>query len=80
MFGRRNTYDDEYVIALGRACGLELKNIFVIRTFFALSQNNDVKFSQEWHDNMFSLEIKVCDLEGYKDISFFHHSIFGKRG
>ena len=79
MFGKRDTYDDDYIVELGYKYGLSIENIFGIRTFFALSKNNDIKFSQEWYDNMLDLEMKTCDLCEYKNFSFFHHLIFRKK-
>lgn len=79
MFGKRDTYDDEYIIGLGQKCGLSMENLFGIRTFFALSKNDDVKFTQEWYEDMLALEMRTCNLDRYKSISFFHHLIFQKK-
>lgn len=79
MFGKRNTYDDEYIIKSGHKCSLTIESLFGIRTFFSLSKNDDIKFTQEWYDNMLALEMKVCNLDQYKNISFFHHLIFQKK-
>lgn len=79
MFGKRDTYEDEYIIRLGQKCGLSMENLFGIRTFFALSKNDDVKFTQEWYDDMLALEMRTCNLDRYKSISFFHHLIFQKK-
>ncbi|MDE6747342.1 MAG: class I SAM-dependent methyltransferase, partial [Oscillospiraceae bacterium] len=38
-FGKRDTYDDDYIIESGLKYGLSIENIFGIRTFFALSKN-----------------------------------------
>ncbi|MCM1124867.1 MAG: hypothetical protein NC429_00160 [Lachnospiraceae bacterium] len=62
----------------GLECGDGGNNMFGIRTFFALPQNSDVKFLQEWYDNMLALEMKVCDLEGHKDIALFSSFEFGE--
>ena len=78
MFGKRDTYDDDFIVELGRKYGLSIENIFGIRTFFALSKNNDIKFIREWYDNMLDLEMKTCNLCEYKNFSFFHHLIFQK--
>lgn len=43
-----------------------------IRTFYAL-QPNEVKSEDGWLDNLTKMELAVCDLTPYKDISFFHH-------
>ncbi len=80
MFGQRNTYEDDSIMELGQEWGLESKKVFGIRTFFSLSQNNDVKFTQEWYDNMLELEMKTCDVDKYKNVSFFHHLILQKKG
>ncbi len=80
MFGQRNTYEDASIMELGQECGLELNKVLGIRTFFSLSQNNNVKFTQEWYDKMLELEMKTCNVDKYKNVSFFHHLIFQKKG
>ncbi|MDE6762058.1 MAG: methyltransferase domain-containing protein [Oscillospiraceae bacterium] len=77
-FGKRDTYEDDYIIGAGLKYGLSIENIFGIRTFFALSKNNDIKFTREWYDNMLALEMRTCNLPEYKSFSFFHHLIFQK--
>ena len=78
LFGKRNTYDNDYIIGAGLKYGLSLENIFGIRTFFALSKNNDIKFTQEWYDNMLALEMKTCNSREYNSFSFFHHLVLKK--
>lgn len=78
MFGRRNTYSNEYLITQCIQMNLSMEKRFGIRTFFALSSNNDAKFSKEWYDNMLELEMKTCHLEEYKNIAFFNHFLFQK--
>ncbi len=43
---------------------------------FWLSPNNNVKFTQGWHDKMLELEMETCDVDKYKNVSSFHHLIF----
>lgn len=76
LFGKRDTYDDDYIIGLGLKYGLSMENMFGIRTFFALSKNNDIKFTQEWYDDMLALEMRTCNSHEYNSFSFFHHLIF----
>lgn len=78
MFGQRDTYDNEYLIELGLKYGLSVENIFGVRTFFALSQNNNIKFTNEWYDPMLALEMKTCNSHEYNSFSFYHHLIFKK--
>lgn len=79
LFGKRDTYADDYIIGLGLKYGLSMENMFGIRTFFELSKNNDIKFTQEWYDNMLALEMRTCNLCEYKNFSFFLHLIFQKK-
>ena len=58
--------------------GLVCENIFGIRTFFAMSTNFEIKYTDEWYKNMLELEMQTCDVDEYKNVSFFHHLIFKK--
>ena len=78
MFGKRDTYKNEYLIEQNRMMGLSLEDCLGLRTFFGLSSNNDIKFTDEWYDNMLALEMKTCSLEEYKSIAFYNHLIFRK--
>lgn len=78
MFGKRDTYSNDYLIKQVSKRGLSLEDRFGLRTFFGLSSNNDKKYSKKWYDNMLALEMKTCNLEEYKNIAFFNHLIFRK--
>ena len=78
MFGKRDTYSNEYLIKQVSRRGLSLEDRFGLRTFFGLSSNNDKKYTKKWYDNMLALEMKTCNLDEYKNIAFFNHLIFRK--
>ena len=78
LFGKRGTYDNDVLLNFAESNGFECKNIFGIRAFFALSTNFDVKYTDEWYKNMLELEMQTCDIDEYRNISFFHHLIFKK--
>jgi len=78
MFGSRDTYSNDYLINYSDKLGLKIDNIYGIRTFFALSSNDEIKYTDEWYDNMLELEMKACNIDEYKNISFFNHLIFTK--
>ena len=63
MFGSRDTYSNDYLINNSDKLGLMIYNIYGIRTFFALSSNDKIKYTDEW----------------YKNIAFFNHLIFTKK-
>lgn len=77
-FGSRNTYRNEDLISCCCSHGLKVDRIYGIRTFFALSSNDDIKYTDEWYNNMLELEMKTCDILEYKNIAFFNHLIFTK--
>lgn len=80
MFGSRDTYRNEDLISYCNCLGLNAESIYGIRTFFALSSNDDIKYTDEWYNNMLELEIKTCNIDEYKNIAFFNHLIFIKNG
>lgn len=79
MFGNRDTYDNQFLLNLADDFGLICENVFGIRAFFALSSNNRIKYTDEWYENMIELEMKVCNIDEYKNIAFFNHLIFTKK-
>lgn len=79
LFGKRGTYDNDMLLNFAKNNGLICENIFGIRTFFALSTNFEIKYTDEWYKNMLELEMQTCDIDEYKNISFFHHLIFRRK-
>ena len=78
LFGKRGTYDNEMLLRFAESNGLVCKDIFGIRTFFAVSANFEIKYTEEWYKSMLELEMQSCNIDEYKNISFFHHLIFKK--
>lgn len=50
-----------------------------IRTFWDMQQNQEIHKDADWQDKMVEIEMRVSDMNGYKDIAFFHHLMFEKR-
>jgi SAM-dependent methyltransferase len=75
-FGSINYYASEDLVKWGD--NFKIEKILAVRTFFALQQNNDIKYEPDWIDKMFKVEMKVCDLEPYKSISSFNHVLMKK--
>lgn len=80
MFGNRDTYSNENLIDCCSDYDLNANNVYGIRTFFALSSNDDIKHTDKWYNNMLELEMKTCNIDEYKNIAFFNHLIFTKGG
>ncbi len=51
---------------------MKLVKYQAIRTFYSL-QINEVKTQDKWIEKMTEMELSVCDLYPYKDISFLQH-------
>lgn len=79
VFGNRYLYTEEDLLNRTEKCNLKTGNIFGIRTFFALSQNNDIKYDSDWYKKMLELELTVSDMDEYKTLAFFNHLIFRKQ-
>lgn len=50
-----------------------------MRTFWDMQQNQEIHKDADWQDKMEEIELRVCDMDGYKDIAFFHHLMIEKR-
>ncbi|MGT2755032.1 class I SAM-dependent methyltransferase [Streptococcus ovis] len=68
-FAQGSTYSIENLIEMS---GLTLENYQAIRTFYSL-QPNDFKTEEGWLEKMTEMELAVCNLKPYKDISFLQH-------
>ena len=75
-FGKINYYVSEELIEWGD--NLKIEKILGVQMFYGLQQNNDLKYEPEWLDKMFEIEMRVCDLEPYKNIAFLHHVLLRK--
>lgn len=77
-FGDRTLYDNIDILTWANKQNLRIKSTLGIRTFFALSQNNDIKYDLTWYKDMLELELKVSDIDEYKKIAFLNHIILKK--
>ena len=77
MFGKRDVYSNEWITDLLED-KMTLVNTYAIRTFFGLSSNNDIKYTDDWYQAMLELETKAYNIDEYKKVAFFNHLIFKK--
>lgn len=49
-----------------------------MRTFWDMQQNQEIHKDVDWQDKMVEIEMRVSDMDGYKDIAFFHHLMIEK--
>lgn len=50
-----------------------------MRTFWDMQQNQEIHKDTDWQDKMAEIEMRVSDIDEYKDIAFFHHLMIEKR-
>ena len=68
-FNAGTTYTIDKLLEMSK---MKLVKYQAIRTFYSL-QMNEVKTKDKWLEKMTEVELAVCDLLPYKDISFLQH-------
>ena len=79
-FGDRRLYTNDEAKAWAADCDLTLSEMFGIRTFLALVQNNEIKYNADWYAKMLELEVIAGHTDEYKAVAFYNHLIFVKEG
>ena len=68
-FSQGTTYTIDELLEMSK---MKLENYQAIRTFYSL-QMNEVKTKDNWLEKMTEMELAVCNLYPYKDMSFLQH-------
>lgn len=76
-YGEINYYDDDDIETW--CDDLKVVGNMGMRTFWDLQQNQDVHRDRNWQSKMVEMEMRVQDIEEYKNIAFFHHLIIKKK-
>lgn len=77
QFGTINYYKDTEILKWSNK--FEIEKVLGLRTFWDLQQNQEIQKSKIWQEKMLDIELKVSELEEYKNIAFFHHIILRKK-
>lgn len=77
-FGQINYYNMNDIIDYGCDIDVNIEKVLGIRTFYALHASNEIRHDPIWQEKMFELEMKVSDIDDYKNISFFNHVLLRK--
>lgn len=70
-FGKIDYYDMNQL--LSRIEGLKVNKVMGIRHFWGLQQNNESKYQNDWSKKMLEVEMKVSEMDDFRNIAFFHH-------
>ena len=57
---------------------ITVSDIWGIRTFWDLQQNQQKHGDEAWQEKMLQLELRVSQMREYKNIAFFHHLLLKK--
>lgn len=57
---------------------ITISDILGIRTFWDLQQNQQKHGDEAWQEKMLQLELRVSQMQEYKNIAFFHHILLKK--
>lgn len=57
---------------------LKIAKIFGVKTFWDMQQNQEIHKDNIWQEKMIGIEMRVSEIEEYKNIAFFHHLIIEK--
>ncbi len=58
--------------------GLRIEKVSGIRAFWDLQQNQECHKDPAWQEKMIEVELRVSEMEEYRNIAFFHHLIVRK--
>ena len=75
-FGAIRYYEDEDILKW--VPELTVSEVFGIRTFWDLQQNQEKHGDEDWQDKMIQLEMRVSQIPEYRAIAFFHHLLLKK--
>ena len=75
-FGAIRYYEDEDILKWEPR--LKSSEVFGIRTFWDLQQNQEKHDDEDWQRKMLQLEMRVAQIPEYRDIAFFHHILLKK--
>ena len=75
-FGAIRYYEDEDIIKW--APELTVSEVFGIRTFWDLQQNQEKHGDEDWQRKILQLEMRVEKIPEYRNVAFFHHLLLIK--
>ncbi len=76
QYGTIHYYEDEDIV---KWCnGFQIEKVMGIRTFWDLQQNQEIHKNPQWQEQMVEIEMRVAEMEEYRNIAFFHHMILRK--
>ena len=75
-FGKVYYYDNIDIIKWQEQFAIE--KIYGVRTFWALQQDNSIKYKLSWKEKMLQIELATSTIDDFIKISFYNHLIIKK--
>lgn len=76
-YGAIRYYEDKDIESWCQS--LKITKTLGMRTFWDMQQNQEIHKDAEWQDKMIEIEMRVADMDAYKEIAFFHLLTIEKR-
>lgn len=76
--GTQYIYSNDYLAELADKYGGKVNKVFGMRAFYALGQDNSIKYNDEWYRDMLELEKSVANIDEYRNAAFFSHLLIKK--
>ena len=76
--GTQYIYSNDDAAKMVKKYGGTIDRIMGMRAFYALGQDNAVKYDDEWYQNMVALETAVAHIDEYKNAAFLSHLLIIK--
>jgi SAM-dependent methyltransferase len=76
--GTQYIYSNDDVIKWISKYDGEIAKNMGMRAFYALGQDNTIKYTDEWYHNMLTLESRVAEIDEYRSAAFFNHLLIKK--
>ena len=76
--GTQYIYTNEDISSLVVTYGGKVNKVFGMRTFYALGQDNSVRYTDEWYQHMLVLENSVASITEYENAAYYNHLIIMK--
>jgi len=78
FLGEQYLYSNDELEAIAVRYGGRIQKVMGIRTFFALGQDNSVRYTDKWYRDMLALELQVAEIDEYRRVAHYNHLLINK--
>jgi len=78
FLGTQQLYSNSDLAGWAEKYGGTVRKVLGMRAFWVLGQDNAVKYADEWHQKMLTLERKAAEIDEYKQSAYYNHLLIVK--